>query len=263
MRVWVLFVLIFLVGPISTPLRAQEGAAEVEPGEGPIFGTGWGMTLALDGTGFYNDVIRLALEDVTPEKLYQPLPYKRAKVEFAKDTASCLYPSNIEHLARGGEINLDNDFIQTVPVIWVESHLFSRPGTPPLTSLSALEGKKVAYPNGSALPTVLGEFGAQFMPTTDENTKARMLIAGRVHYMSGSLPDNIFVFKALGHPLPPYNPDLALIRTGVSVVCHDTPANRTFVQAFDARMATLMRDGGMEALYAVEGVDLRFLPGYE
>lgn len=240
--------------------EASDVSAQNPPTPDDIFGTGWGMTLALDGTGFYNDVIGLVLKHADQQKAYLPLPYRRAKVEFENGQGSCLYPSNIEHLARGGEINTDNGYIQTAPLVWVESHIFSRPGTPALKSLAALEGARVAYPNGSALPVVLAEYGADFIPTTDETTKARMLVAGRVGYMSGSLPDNVFVFRELGVALPPYNPDLALIRVGVSVVCHDTPANQTFVSAFDAALAAVMTSGDMANLYEAAGVEARFIP---
>jgi len=242
--------------------RADSGSEVVlsSPGEGDIYGTGWGMTLALDGTGFYNDVLNKVLAGMEAPKAYQPLPYKRAKVDFKGNAGSCLYPSDISHMARGKEIDTPEDYIQAAPLIWVESHIFSRYGEPPLTSLEALKGRKVAYPNGSALPTVLEEYGAHFLTTTTETAKARMLVAGRVDHMSGSLPDNIFVFKSMGRPLPPYNPDLALIRAGVSVVCHDTPENRAFVSAFNDALARLVVSGDMAAVFDAAGVDLRFLP---
>ncbi|MFC4347162.1 hypothetical protein ACFO5Q_04835 [Kordiimonas lipolytica] len=229
-------------------------------GQGDIYGTSWGMTLALDGSGFYNEVLGTVLDAMDSPKAYQPLPYKRAKVSFQDIAGSCLYPSDIGHLVTGKEIEGPDGFIQTVPLIWVESHIFSRYGEAPLASLEALEGRKIAYPNGSALPTVLEGYGASFLPTTTETAKARMLIAGRVDHMSGSLPDNIFVFKSLGRPLPPYNPDLALIRVGVSVVCHDTPENRAFVGAFDGVTARLVGSGVMADVFAGAGVDVRFMP---
>ncbi len=230
------------------------------PADGDIYGTGWGMTLALDGTGFYNDVLKTVLLEMEMPKAYQPLPYKRAKVDFKGNAGSCLYPSDISHLSRGKEIDVPENYIQAAPLIWVESHIFSRYGEPPLTSLEALKGRKIAYPNGSALPTVLEEYGASFLPTTTETAKARMLVAGRVDHMSGSLPDNIFVFKSMGRPLPPYNPDLALVRVGVTVVCHDTPENRAFVDAFNDALARLVAAGDMAAVFAASGVDLRFMP---
>lgn len=242
--------------------RADGGTAQpAHPdGKGDIYGTSWGMTLALDGSGFYNEVLGTVLDAMDSPKTYQPLPYKRAKVSFRDIAGSCLYPSDIGHLAAGKDIDGPEGYIQTVPLIWVESHIFSRYGDAPLTSLDALEGRKIAYPNGSALPTVLEGYGASFLPTTTETAKARMLIAGRVDHMSGSLPDNIFVFKSLGRPLPPYNPDLALIRVGVSVVCHDTLENRAFVEAFDSANARLVGSGAMAAVFAGAGVDVRFMP---
>ena len=244
---------------LTSALSPHAPALSEDP-ENAIFGNGWGMTLALDGTGFYNDVLHQVLSLSKTDKLYQPLPYKRAKTEFAKNIESCLYPARIEHLLRGQEIENARDYVETTPLVFVESHFFSRPGTEPLTALSEIEGKMVAYPNGSALPTVFAEYGAIFVPTTDETTKARMLLAGRVDHMSGSLPDNIFVFKALGEELPPYNPDLALIRIGVGVVCHKTAENEAFVGAVNATLAMPSTRAQLAALYQTLGVDDRFLP---
>ncbi|WP_286828783.1 MULTISPECIES: hypothetical protein [Kordiimonas] len=254
-----------LLGLACAPLsfaHADGGAVAPAPAEtsGDIYGTGWGMTLALDGTGFYNDVLNTVLHGMEAPKAYKPLPYKRAKVDFKSNVGSCLYPSDIGHMVKGREIEDPEAYIQAQPLIWVESHIFSRFDEPPLPSLEALEGRKVAYPNGSALPTVLEGYGAKFLPTTTETAKARMLIAGRVDHMSGSLPDNVFVFKTLGRPLPPYNPDLALIRVGVSLVCHDTPENREFVEGFNAALANLVASGDMAEVFGAAGVDLRFMP---
>lgn len=251
-----------LVSSQIAAARADGGEAQeaIPQTDGDIYGTGWGMTLALDGSGFYNDVLNKVLGAMDSPKPYQPLPYRRAKVSFRDTAGSCLYPSDIGHLATGKEIDGPEGYIQSHPLIWVESHLFSRFGEAPLASLEALEGRKIAYPNGSALPTVLEAYGASFLPTTTETTKARMLIAGRVDYMSGSLPDNVFVFKSMNRPLPPYNPDLALIRVGVSVVCHDTPGNRAFIDAFNETYDSQAEAGDLAALFEAAGVDLRFMP---
>ena len=249
----VTFLALGCAGLVCADVRADEP-------ENAIFGSGWGMTLALDGTGFYNDLMRFALAAGASDKPYLPLPYKRAKVEFAKNGASCLYPARIEHLLRGKDIRSPDAYVESLPLVFVESHIFSRPAHEPLESFSGLEGKLVAYPNGSALPNFLGEYNATFVPTTDETTKARMLIAGRVDHMSGSLPDNIFVFQSLGAPLPPYNPDLAILRIGVGVVCHRTPENEAFVRALDRALATPVARAELVSLYRKLGVDERFLP---
>jgi ABC-type amino acid transport substrate-binding protein len=247
------------VSALVCAVHSAASAAEQQP-ENAIFGNGWGMTLALDGTGFYNDVIHQVLASGAVQKPYLPLPYKRAKTEFAKTGGSCLYPARIEHLRRGGEIGSATDYVETLPLVLVESHIFSRPGMPPLTSLDELAGRLVAYPNGSALPTAFGKYGATFVPTTDETTKARMLIAGRVDHMSGSLPDNFFVFKALGEDLPPYNPEMALIRIGVGVVCHKTAENEALVEMVNAALAKPESRAALEAIFRDAGLEDRFLP---
>ncbi|WP_417459274.1 hypothetical protein [Kordiimonas sp.] len=243
----------------ATIFAPQSGATESDP-EDAIFGTGWGMTLALDGTGFYNDVIKYALTGVQRGQRYMPLPYKRAKVEFAAHGRSCLYPSSIPHLLNGAEIETAHDYVETLPLIFVESHIFSRPGTEALQDFTLLAGKTIAYANGSALPNILGQFDPIFIPTTDETTKARMLSAGRVDFMSGSLPDNIFVFEALGEPLPAYNPDLSILKVGIGIVCHRTPENEAFVGVVNALLENQLVRTGMKELFENAGVAPRFFP---
>lgn len=225
-----------------------------------IVGTAWGITLSADGTGFYNDVLYGVLAAMKDKKPYRPQPYRRAKAEFSYHADNCIYPASLKHLGRGGELHEDRDYIETKPLIFVESHIFSRPGIDALSSFEGMAGKRTAYPNGSALPTVLGDYGAIFVPTTDEITKARMLLIGRVDFMSGSLPDNIFVFRQLNQPLPAYNPDLALAKLQVGIVCHATPENRRFVAAFNQILGRMIQYGAYQGLFEDAGVDLRFLP---
>ncbi|WP_417451934.1 hypothetical protein [Kordiimonas sp.] len=257
-----------LPAPLSGAAFGTDAGAEGETAGEPldaVFGTSWGMTLALDGTGFYNELIGHVLPLVTDEaaangRAYVPLPYKRAKMQFEILENSCIYPATIEHLRRGQDIDNRQEYIETSPMLVVESHIFSRPGMPPLTSMDALANRTVAYPNGSSLPVVLKDYNIRFVPTTDENTKARMLIAGRVDHMSGSLPDNIFVFQALGHPLPPYNPDLSLLKVGVGIVCHRNGKNEAFVAAVNAVLAKPHMRQKMEVFLRDKGVAQRFLP---
>ncbi len=246
---------VFLVGAGSC--LAQPVSDEPEDA---VFGTGWGMTLALDGSGFYNDLVTYVLTQIPDSKPYLALPYKRAKVEFDARDRSCLYPGNIDHLKRGNDILDVAGYIETMPMVLVESHIFSQPGQAPLERLEQLAGKMVAFPNGSALPNVLAQYGATFVPTTDETTKARMLLAGRVDHMSGSLPDNIFVFDVMGESLPPYNPTLALIKVGVGIVCHRTAENIAFVGAVNGVLANRHHRQALEALFEAQGVTPRFLP---
>lgn len=225
-----------------------------------IVGTAWGITLSSDGTGFYNDVLYGVLAAMEEKKPYRPQPYRRAKAEFSYHADNCIYPASLQHLGRGDELHEDRDYIETKPLIFLESHIFSRPGIDALSSFEGIADKRIAYPNGSALPALLEDYGAVFVPTTDETTKARMLLVGRVDFMSGSLPDNIFVFRQLNQPLPAYNPDLALAKLEVGIVCHATPENRRFVAAFNEMLGRMIQYGAYQGLFEDAGVDRRFLP---
>lgn len=225
-----------------------------------IFGTGWGRTLAADGTGFYNDLVTLTLDGLPVS--YTVSPYRRAKAVFLRGNPGCLYPSNIPLLIAGGEIDSSEGYIDTDGFLTVKVFVFSRPGTAPPASIHDIDHRSVAYAMGSRVPYFLKDANADFIAVADETDKARMLLSGRVDLISAALPDAKFVFDELGQPLPPFDPTYKLNDTLVRITCHDTPENRAFVQAFNNQLGDLRKTGALAALFEQAGLDVTlYLPG--
>ncbi|NVJ98227.1 MAG: hypothetical protein HWE25_08745 [Alphaproteobacteria bacterium] len=218
-----------------------------------IYGTNWGETLATDGTGFYNDLVKLALSGF--DVRYDIRPYRRAKALFLRGAASCLYPSNIQLLIDGQEIESPDGFIDTDGFLVVKVFVFSKPGTKPPSTVAEINHKSVAYAMGSRVPFFLRNANADFIAVSDETDKAQMLLSGRVDLMSAAMPDAKFVFDGLGTPMPPFDANYLLNDTVVRITCHDTPGTRAFVAAFNEHLASLGNSGALSSLISSAGLD--------
>lgn len=226
-----------------------------------IYATAWGMTLAENGTGFYNDLANLYLTGLETSVNYDIRPYRRAKALFFRDKASCLYPSNIELLREGGEISSADGFIDTVGFLQVKVYVFSPPGTTPPAKIDDVAHQSVAYAMGSRIPYFLRNTKADFIAVANESDKAKMLLTGRVDLMTAAMPDAKFVFDAMGVPLPPFDPSYELNNTPVRMTCHDTPENRSFADAFNQHAQALVQSGEVQKLFEIHRLDPKlYLP---
>lgn len=244
-----------IIAPTKQPQNIKPLPFEVAEGGVQIYGTAWGMTLSEDGSGFYNELIRLFLDGLETPVQYDILPYRRAKALFYRNTESCLYPSNIDLLMDGGEISSADGLIDTRGILNVKVYVFSPPGTAPPASAHDVDHRSVAYAMGSRVPFFLRGANADFIAVANESDKARMLLSGRVDLMTAAMPDAKFVFEAMQKPLPPFNPEYELNNTLARVTCHDTPKNRAFVAAFNTHAMAVLKGGKAHALMLENRLD--------
>ncbi|TNE60874.1 MAG: hypothetical protein EP335_17705 [Alphaproteobacteria bacterium] len=220
-----------------------------------VLATDWGMTLKSDGTGFYNDLARFVIQKADMGANYEVQPYRRAKARFFREPASCLYPSNLNVLSDGQEIETREGLIESDAIIRVRVFMFSPPGTTPPAKMEDINDRIVAYALGSSLPQFLKGTHADFIAVTDEVAKAQMLLSGRVDLMSAAMPDLKFVMDKLGTHVPPFNPDFPLNDTYIGVVCHDTPANRAFIGRLNDVIGATSQDGSLAAFLTGQDLD--------
>lgn len=221
-----------------------------------VYGTAWGPTLANDGSGFYSDLIRLALDGLETKTSYVPRPYRRAKLLFYRDKDSCLFPSNIPLLLNGGEIESADGFVDSAPFLSVKVFVFSAPGAGPVRGIEDINGKSMAYAMGSRVPHFLsGAKNTKFIAVSDEVDKARMLLTGRVDLMTAAVPDAVFVFRNLGQEMPPFDSDYLLNDTQISITCFATPQNLDFIRRFNTRIAQLMSGGQLRQFFLQHKLD--------
>jgi len=212
-----------------------------------IYSTAWGVTLSLDGTGFYNDIAYDILDHLAQEPLYRIRPFRRAKVSFFGNRRSCLFPTSLSALTAAGQIKDPENFIESHGLFSARTHLFVRAGETPPKSFADLFGKTVAYPNGSVVRSMLEGHGARLISVNDEADKAEMLKSGRVDVISGMLPDTAIVFGDLGGDMPAYDPSFVLYDVDVTIVCHKTPATEVLIENVNAALEALSADADFVA----------------
>lgn len=265
---WFLRPLAFMT-PAPELNTAPRAGKDTDPANTPghadlrIYGTAWGLTLATDGSGIYNEILRLALVGSRVPATYDVRPYRRAKALFSRDQNSCLYPSNIPLLMNGGEIDGPDGYLDSAGLLHVKVFVFAPHGSRPPSGIRDIDGQSVAYAMGSRIPHFLRDAqGADFIAVADETDKARMLLTGRVNLITAALPDAKFVYDQLGTDLPPFDPAYELNDTLVRVTCHDSAAARAFLAAFNASIKNLKANGVLETLLSGQGLDPKlYAPG--
>jgi len=247
-----------LVAAVLTGGTVQEaGALEAKSEMAPvIYATAWGYTLAQDGSGFYNDVAAALMAREEGRSLYKLMPYKRAKAQFRADRGGCLFPSSVDVLKAAGLADQKHALVQTDPLFEAKTHLFAAPGETPPRTMADLTGKRIALPAGSVMMKLLKVAGANLIGVNDEESKAEMLLSGRVQLMSGMMPDTGLVFAHMNRPLPAYDRHFSFLQVGLGVVCRKTPATEALVGRLNSRIAELETDESYRESLVQAGVDL-------
>jgi ABC-type amino acid transport substrate-binding protein len=220
----------------------------------PIYGTNWGMTLEIDDTGFYNDVIFMALRGLEGQAEYSVQPYVRALRSFADDPGSCIYSQSIELLNDLEMMDDVGELIETRSVVDYSGHIFWAKTSEPITSKEQLRGKTIGQLLGADYDDLFADLGVKPMVVNTETQKTKLLFTKRVDGIIGFIPDIYMVFKAYGFQAQPFSPDFVLMRSGNSVVCRKTPATELLIAALTEHITQLQDLGVIDRLLRDEGV---------
>jgi len=220
-------------------LPSSAGSRDAEAFLPTIYVTSWGETLALDGSGLYNEVAADVLANVPGAVNYNIMPFRRAQVRFFASGNSCLYPASLPAMVKAGQIKDPENYLESAGVFNARTHLFVRAGETPPSSLADLSGKSVAYPNGSVVRGLLEGSGARLINVNDEMDKAEMLQGGRVDMITGGFPGVALVFAKLGGKTPVYDPSFSLYNVAVTFICHKTYENEKFLKVLNGAIEAL------------------------
>ncbi|MCJ9428660.1 substrate-binding periplasmic protein [Kordiimonas marina] len=250
---------IFISGLLAAALTGgsafEAGALEAKAETAPvIYATAWGYTLAQDGSGFYNDVAAALTKREEGRSFYKLMPYKRAKAKFLADAGGCLFPSSVDVLKAGGLADEKHPMVQTEPLFEARTHLFAAPGEEPPHTMADLKGKRIALPAGSMMMDLLKGSGAKIIGVNDEESKAEMLMSGRVQVMSGMMPDTGLVFAHMGRQLPAFDGRFSFLNVGLAVVCRKTPETEALIGRLNSRIAELETDAAYRDMLHRAGV---------
>ena len=180
---------------------------------------------------------------------------RRSLRSFANNTSSCIFPANkkIINSARSGKA--PQSLIVSAPVDVLNVKVFSGSDQPVFSSITELEGKRIAYWGKPVLNFLLNDINFLEEPTHNESVRLKMLNAGRIDAVVAPDKDVYITAKKLGIPLPGFDPKLTVwSNLGSSLVCHDTPQNRAFLDEVNGVLWQLNLDGRLESILGWEGM---------
>jgi len=204
--------------------------------------------LRQDGTGHYNQMWG-RLNELGLSKPLAVSPLKRAFRDFSAAKQSCLFPTTIESLKGSFPQFKDANLISSKGVDYVVLRVMTKKGTPIITDMNQLNGKRVAIWNGLDPNIYLKGVNASVETTTDEAVRLKMLYNDRVDAVLGFIPDTFLAADALGIEPPEYDDNLNFFSDHtVALVCFDSPENRKTIQSFDKHLSTLKNNGELKTI---------------
>lgn len=228
--------------------------AENIPGKIPIYGTNWGMTLEIDDTGFYNDVIYMALRGLEDQAEYSVQPYVRALRSFAEEPGSCIYSQSIALLSDLDMMADIGPMIETRSIVDYAGHIFWSVGAEPIKKQEDLRGKTIGQLLGADYDDLFAELGVKPMVVNTETQKTKLLYTKRVDGIVGFIPDIFMVFKAHSLEPRPFSSEFVLMRAGNSVVCRKTPATEKLIAKLTEQIGHLQHLGVIDRMLRQVGV---------
>ena len=246
-------VMAFFMVVIAFSARADDVPGDA-PDLIPIYGTNWGMTLEIDDTGFYNDVIYMALRGLEDQASYSVQPYVRALRSFADEEGSCIYSQSIG-LLRDLDMMADvGPLIETQSIVDYAGHIFWSVSAQPIEGREDLRGKTIGQLLGADYDDLFVELAVKPMVVNTETQKTKLLYTKRVDGIVGFIPDIFMVFKAHSFKPRPFAPDFMLMRAGNSVVCRKTPQTEALVSTLSEHIGQLQNLGVIDRMLKQVGV---------
>lgn len=178
--------------------------------------------LDLNGNGVYDIVIK----QETNAKI-MCMPNKRAFEYFDKCKSCCMAPLNTstEFYAYSPK-----DYIESNPLGIAKVYIFTKPGTPPISDLALLKGKKVGATLGMNYGKTIEKSGIEFEFVSDLELNIKKLQAGRLDAFIEYIPDAYVAFEKLKMEPFPHVKDKPLVVHRDTVLCKKSTETESFVK---------------------------------
>lgn len=169
------------------------------------------------------------------------LPPARAIAQFEAGQVDCLAPADVDFF------NLAFATVQSKPFNLGKIYIYTKAGSTPLQSLSELQGKKVGIRNGMPYGNEFDSMGLNATGAGTIESNIKKVQAGRLDAFLGYVPDAWTAFEALGmDPLPHAEKPIAIHED--SILCRDTPATRSAINALDGALDEMKASGALKAI---------------
>ena len=178
-----------------------------------------------DGKGLYDVTIQKA----TGGSVLVMSP-SRAVTAYESCSDCCISPAN----KNPDFYDYAAGHIVSTPMFTAKIYIFSKPGSPVITDLALLKGKKVGTRKGMPYGHKVESSGARFMKTDKLAQNIKKLEKGRIDYMIAYTPDVYDVFDSIGKAPFPHAETQPVASHEDSLLCKDTPANRILIEKLNA-----------------------------
>jgi len=193
--------------------------------------------------GVYQKILYRALDRLDVTVSEQFYPYKRAMMEFEQRDADCIYSFTEVLERRLGE----DAVIASFPLGKFTYYLFTPQDADPVSSLSELKGETLGAVIGheTYLDGILEGQEVNVIWSKSDAQNLGMLEHQRFGAMIAAVPDIRPFLDKLS-----YDPQTPLLESYDRLTCHNTEANRQFLDNLSAGMKRLKRAGVYEQLAA-------------
>ncbi|AWL12639.1 hypothetical protein HMF8227_02181 [Saliniradius amylolyticus] len=153
-------------------------------------------------------------------------PSSRASKYFLEGQAQCLLPASHQHLPDADASVVSEPFNKA------NIYIFSAEGAQGYKTLSELAGLRVSMRRGYLLNKagVAIPDSVYFVRVNSIEQSIGLMDHRRIDAFIAYTPDAFAVFKQSGRTEFVYHPGTPLTQQSEHVVCHDTPANRKFIE---------------------------------
>ncbi len=205
-------------------------------------------------SAYYKDLAAIILPSEGIAHKLQIAPHMRSAHLFTADPKSCRLPSNLKALSKNFNRPVPETYIESLPFSYNYVHVFSRPGSTPPSSISDLEGKKIAIPTGSKYLMQYNLPDTTIVHTDTDIVRTEILMSKRVDFMLGSVPSVRLVFKNILGPWPEYNSSFIISSYTLHLACHSTPQAAKLIKLVNERIAAARRNGDLDKLHKRHGL---------
>ena len=151
---------------------------------------------------------------------------------FVKGDADCISPANAD----------SNFYTYSFPVITSNSmfqakiYAYTPVGTPVLSNLSDLSGKKVGIRSGMPYGNEIDSSGLEFVKARDIETNIKRLKQGKIDAFIAYWPDSDAAFDNAGISSLTHAKDSPLAVHDDQVVCRDSESGRAVIEAVNSKL---------------------------
>lgn len=200
-----------------------------------------------DGQGVYD----LVLEKVSEQGVKMDvsvLPLIRAEKLLETCESCCLTPAN----KSPDFYDYGDDYITSDTMFTAKVFAWTLPGTPPISSLDELKGKKVGARLGMPYGKTIDQSNIKLAlaPTIENNMKK--LKHKRLDAFIAYTPDAFTSFENMNEDVYSHAADKPLAAHDDQIICKKSSDTEAFIKSFNSALAAMRHDGSLAEIVGIQ-----------